>query len=119
MVNKHKYQELLESLRRKSELLDQRQEELEASYAILRQIVRRLSTAEERAESTPPTLPRLEATLLLRYLQSSNPKISAASRDLDSSQKSDSSLPSTEQIKRLNDKLLDLEILHAKDWIQN
>ena len=32
MVNKQKYQELLESLRKRSEMLDQRQEELEASY---------------------------------------------------------------------------------------
>ena len=106
-----------DSLRRKNEQLDLIQEELEVSYALLRQIIRRLRIAEQHADRTPSSLPRLEAALLLRYIESSNPDISASIDGLESSQQAEPPLSSDDQIRILSDKLMELELRYAKDWI--
>ena len=106
-----------DSLRRKNEQLDLIQEELEVSYALLRQIIRRLRIAKQHADRTPSSLPRLEAALLLRYIESSNPDISASIDGLESSQQAEPPLSSDDQIRILSNKLMELELRYAKDWI--
>ena len=56
------YQKLLDSLQKRSELLDVRQEELDSSFAILKQIVHRIYSANKQEEHNTPSLPRTEET---------------------------------------------------------
>ena len=62
------YQKLLDSLQRRSELLDMRQEELDSSFAILKQIVHRIYSANKQEEHNTPSLPRTEKTHLSRRM---------------------------------------------------
>ena len=109
-INNQEYQKLLNSLQKRSELMDLMHEELRSSCAILKQIVRRLKEASVSSPSVSPSLERMAGTVLLHNMENGQTVILPRKKEPDSSPISDA-----ERIEYLRKKVKGLEALIAFD----
>lgn len=104
------YQELLDALQRRSELLDRRQEVIDSSIVILKQIIQKLSSMMKQEKGDTSSLARAEAAILLHNLERNCPQDRSSTESIETSQQEkEPALSTDERIRILRRKLEELE----------